>query len=181
MPPGPESRRPIDPNKPGYGRGIYAWSIKDVLISNNAVAHGRGPSIAAVGGASHVLIANNLLSDDKFNNTGILIEGSSDVMIHGNNLRGFAIGVGIDTQSGRSDRVHIRGNAIDLLEAGDGQKKHETPGATNMATIGVSVAARTTRVVVADNEIVADSSNGTCVNVQGTNSPTRIVKDNICW
>ena len=55
VPPGPESRRPINPNVPGYGRGIYAWSVQDVQILGNAVSYGRGPAISAVGGASHVI------------------------------------------------------------------------------------------------------------------------------
>ena len=50
---------------------------------------GRGPAISSVGG-THVVIASNLLvADNLMNASGIVVLGSNDVMVQGNNARGF--------------------------------------------------------------------------------------------
>ena len=74
-PPGPESRRPIDPSKPGYGRGIYIWTTRDVQITGNTVAYSRGPAISSIG-SSHVIVTANVLSVESagMNNQGITIQ-----------------------------------------------------------------------------------------------------------
>jgi hypothetical protein len=55
VPPGPESRRPIDPSKPGYGRGIFAWSLQDVQVRAMRAQSGRPLSVCLINvcGADH--------------------------------------------------------------------------------------------------------------------------------
>ena len=160
VPPGPESRRPIDPHKPGEGRGIYAWAIRDVQIIGNTVSHSLGPAVSSVG-ATHVVISSNLLVADgpNMNTTGIEITGSTDVMVQGNNARGFKTAIDAPDQGAKSDRIQIRGNSLDA-----------TGG------VGVSVGAAVARVVVAGNTVV-----GGCVSLQGANATTRVLRDNECW
>jgi hypothetical protein len=162
VPPGPESRRPIDPNKPGYGRGIYAWAIQDVQINGNLVSHSLGPAISSVG-AKHVVISSNLLVADgaNMNTTGVEITGSTDVVVQGNDARGFRTAIGAPNQGAKSDRIQIRGNSLDATGGGE----------------GISVGSDVKRVVIAGNTIMG----GGCVSLQGANASTRVQRDNECW
>lgn len=176
VPPGPESRRPIDPHKLGYGRGIYCWSLQDVQIVSNSVSHSLGPAISSVG-ATHVVIASNIVSAEgaQLNSTGIMLDSSTDVLVSGNNVRGFAVGISmLPPPFGKSDRVQIRGNNIDVSAIHGG-------GAGE--PVAVSVAANVAHAVVADNVVTGTAAGGaaTCVIFEGTNSSTRVQRNNECW
>jgi hypothetical protein len=170
VPPGPESRRPIDPHKPGYGRGIYAWALQDVQIVGNSISHGRGPGISTVG-VTHGIVNSNMVSADLgagLNTSGIMIDSSKDVQVANNNVRGFAVGVGVQGPPfGKSDRVQIRGNSVDVGVTG---------------SVGISIPSNLDRVQVTSNVVTSTSPSASCVVVAGTNATvTRTVRDNECW
>merc|ERR1711957_746711 len=121
---------------------------------------GRGPAISSVG-SLHVVISDNVVRGDNVNETGISVSGTStDVSVHGNNVRGFATkSIAVDDTGGKSDRIQIRGNSIDVTDQ---------PNAN-----GVWVASSTKRVIVADNVVTGSTSADSCVLLEGSNSSTR--------
>ena len=150
------------------GAGIYAWALKDVQIVGNSISHSRGPAISSVGG-THVIIATNLLvADSMVNASAITVLGSTDVMIQGNNARGFGQAIAVGTDAGKCDRVQISGNSLDLS------------GMLSNAS-GVLVGSSTARVLVADNVVSGSSGLASCVRIEGATVATRSSRDNMCW
>lgn len=140
-------------------------------IIGNAVSHGRGPAISAVG-AKHVIIASNLVScEPGLNTTGIAVDSSTDVLVSANNVRGFVRNIAVlPPLAGKSDRVQIRGNSVDVTG---------TTGA-----VAVSVAVSVVHAVVSDNVVTgaaASAAGGSCVSLPGANSSTRVERNNDCW
>ena len=114
------------------------------------------------------MIAHNLVSANGVNSSGIVIEGSTDVMVQANSARGFVQGIAVGTDAGKCDRVQVGGNAVDVS------------GLPASAT-AVRVGTRVGRVVVVDNTVSGSSSAAACVDLQGPTSGTRLTRDNICW
>jgi hypothetical protein len=90
-------------------------------------------------------------------------------MVQGNNARGFAK-AGIDVGGeGKSDRVQVRGNSIDVAGM---------PG----GALAIAVAPSVARVLVADNVVTGASGDVAAACVKNTPaSGTHVLRDNVCW
>ena len=177
-------------NSVSHGRGDAITTLgQHVLIANNLLSTGAAPHIYA--SPLHTTLSLFVFrrhirvrtsppdryprgpahtdtlfyhSDVQNVSAGISVDGSIDVTIASNKLRGFNRGIAVTNK----DRIHIRGNTIAV--GGD------HPG----GMVGIWVGESCDHVVVSSN-LVSGTKGRECVSIEGAATATRITRNNECW
>jgi nitrous oxidase accessory protein NosD len=148
----------------GPGHGIVAAQLHGVSIRGNQISHGRGDGIR-IETVAHSIVSDNIISADGTGplTTGIAVLAGDDVAVTDNTLRGYGTGISV---MGASDRVRVRGNAVDAGEGGG---------------VGIHIAASVDRFLASENTVSGAAGQSRCMPVDGAITPIRVVLNNICW